>query len=36
MIVNGRLSSYRLRRRESIAIARIIEQYRNHTDVKEI
>lgn len=36
MIVNGRLSSYRLRRRESIAIAEVIENYRKHINVKEI
>jgi len=33
MIVNNRLSSYRLRRRESIAIAEIIERYRNCENV---
>lgn len=36
MIVNKRLSSYRLRRRESIAIADIIEKYRNGKNVAEI
>ena len=36
MIVNHRLSSYRLRRRESIAIANVIESYRNHENVVEI
>lgn len=36
MIVNKRLSSYRLRRRESIAIADIIEKYRNRKNVAEI
>ena len=33
MIVSGRQSSYRLRRRESIAIAQIIENYRNNKQV---
>ena len=33
MIVNGRLSSYRLRRKESIVIAEIIEKYRNKANV---
>lgn len=33
MIVNGRLSTHRLRRRESIAIAEIIEQHRKHVSV---
>ena len=33
MIVSGRQSSYRLRRRESIAIAQIIEDYRNNKQV---
>ena len=36
MIVNGRLSSYRLRRRESIAIAEVIDNYRKHINVEEI
>lgn len=36
MIVNKRLSSYRLRRRESITIAEIIEKYRNGENVVEI
>ncbi|MCR5179944.1 MAG: Gfo/Idh/MocA family oxidoreductase [Bacteroidaceae bacterium] len=36
MIVNNRLSSYRLRRRESIAIAEMIANYRNHINVTEI
>ena len=36
MIVNHRLSSYRLRRRESVAIAEIIEKYRNKENVTEI
>lgn len=36
MIVNHRLSSYRLRRHESIAIAKIIENYRNGINVTEI
>ena len=36
MIVNGRLSSYRLRRRESIAIAEIIEKFRNGENVTEL
>jgi len=36
MIVNGRLSSYRLRRRESIAIAEIIEKYINGENVTEL
>ena len=36
MIVNHRLSSYRLRRRESIAIAEIIEKYINGENVVEI
>ena len=36
MIVNGRFSSYRLRRRESVAIAEIIEDYRKHINVTEI
>ena len=33
MIVNHRMSSYRLRRRESIAIAEIIESYRKGENV---
>ena len=36
MIVNHRRSCYKLRRRESIAIAEIIEKYRNHENVTEI
>lgn len=36
MIVNQRRSCYKLRRRESIAIAEIIEKYRNHESVTEI
>lgn len=36
MIVNSRRSSYKLRRRESIAISEIIENYRNHKNVIEI
>ena len=36
MIVNGRLSSYRLRRRESMTIAGIIEKYRNRENLQEI
>ena len=36
MIVNGRLSSYRLRRKESIAIAEVIEKYRNKGNLTEI
>lgn len=36
MVVNGRRSCYKLRRRESIAIANIIEMYRNHENVTEI
>lgn len=36
MLVNGRMSSYRLRRRESIAIAEVIEKYRNKENVTEI
>lgn len=36
MIVNHRLSSYRLRRHESITIAKIIESYRNGINVTEI
>ena len=36
MIVAGRLSSYRLRRRESIAIAELIGDYRSHKNVKLI
>lgn len=33
MIVNERRSCYKLRRRESVAIAEIIEKYRNHENV---
>lgn len=36
MIVNKRRSCYKLRRRESIAIAEIIEKYRNGENVTEI
>lgn len=36
MIVDHRLSSYRLRRHESITIAKIIEYYRNGINVTEI
>lgn len=36
MIVNDRRSCYKLRRRESIAIAEIIEKYRNGENVTEI
>lgn len=36
MIVNQRRSCYKLRRRESIAIAEIIEKYMNHEFVTEI
>ena len=36
MIVNGRRSCYKLRRRESVAIAEIIEKYRNGDNVTEI
>ena len=36
MIVGGRLSSYRLRRHDSILIADIIEKYREHVNVREI
>ncbi|MBQ9639541.1 MAG: Gfo/Idh/MocA family oxidoreductase [Bacteroidales bacterium] len=36
MIVNHRMSSYRLRRRESITIAEVIEKYRNKENVTEI
>ncbi len=36
MIVNGRRSCYKLRRRESVAIAEIIEKYRNGEKVIEI
>lgn len=36
MIVNERRSCYKLRRRESVAIAEIIEKYRNHENVTEI
>ena len=36
MIVNQRRSCYKLRRRESIAIAEIIEKYRNHDNVSLI
>lgn len=36
MIVNQRRSCYKLRRRESVAIAEIIEKYRNHENVTEI
>lgn len=36
MIVNNRRSSYKLRRRESVGIAEIIEKYRNGENVTEI
>lgn len=36
MIVNDRRSCYKLRRRESVAIAEIIEKYRNNEKVTEI
>lgn len=36
MIVNHRHSCYKLRRRESVAIAEIIEKYRNGINLKEI
>lgn len=36
MIVNDRRSCYKLRRRESVAIAEIIEKYRNGVNVTEI
>ncbi len=36
MIVNDRRSCYKLRRRESVAIAEIIERYRNGENVTEI
>ena len=36
MIVNNRRSCYKLRRRESVAIAEIIEKYRNGDNVTEI
>lgn len=36
MIVNDRRSCYKLRRRESVAIAEIIEKYRNDENVTEI
>ena len=36
MIVNNRSSCYKLRRRESVAIAEIIEKYRNKENVTEI
>ena len=36
MIVNNRRSSYKLRRRESVAIAEVIEKYRNGESVTEI
>lgn len=36
MIVNQRKSSYKLRRRESIAIAKIIEKFNNKENYKEI
>lgn len=36
MIVNERRSCYKLRRRESVAIAEVIERYRNHDNVTEI
>lgn len=36
MIVNDRRSCYKLRRRESVAIAEIIEKYRIGENVTEI
>ena len=36
MIVNNRRSCYKLRRRESVAIAEIIDMYRKHENVTEI
>ena len=36
MIVNNRRSCYKLRRRESVAIAEVIEKYRNGENVTEI
>lgn len=36
MIVSGRRSSYKLRRRESVTIAEIIEKYRNKVNYTEI
>lgn len=36
MIVNNRRSSYKLRRRESVAITEIIEKFNNKEDYKEI
>lgn len=36
MVVNGRHSCYKLRQRESIAIAEVIEQYRRHENCIEI
>ena len=36
MIVNNRRSCYKLRRRESVAIAEIIEKYRNRENLTEI
>lgn len=36
MVVNDRRSCYKLRRRESVAIAEIIEKYRNRENVTEI
>lgn len=36
MIINHRLSTYRLRRKESVTIARIIEKYLNKENVKEL
>jgi len=36
MIVNNRRNSYKLRHSESVAIAEIIEKYRNHENVTEI
>lgn len=36
MIVNNRRSCYKLRRRESVAIAEIIEKYRNGENITEI
>ena len=36
MIVNHRMSSYKLRRKESIAIAEIIEKFNKKENYKEI
>lgn len=36
MIVNHRMSSYKLRRRESVAITEIIEKYNQSENYKEL